>query len=201
MTNAALDHLAEQFLAQNAPLRFEVVITPPDLEAVYRLRYQEVMERGWGKPEDFPDGMEQDEHDLDAIQIAIWDGAELIGTARLILPVPDQPLPVEAAFDVTIEPRAQVVYLSRIVIAPAYRGKAGHLLMMGLLGKAWQAIRLRGFQHLCGVIAENMIRYFRILGVQVVPLGQPREFWGEKRFACYIDMAETARKLKPPMPD
>src|SRR5262249_42112316 len=149
-------------------------------EAVYRLRYEEVIERGWAQPADYPDGLERDQDDEEAAQIALWDGDVLAGTARLIFPVPDQPLPVETSFNIVIEPRHQVVYLSRILIAPPYRGKGQHRFLLGLLGMSWIELRGRGFRHICGVFAEAVMPTFQSVGVQIAPLGAPQDFLGEK---------------------
>jgi N-acyl-L-homoserine lactone synthetase len=191
----ALDNFARQFVAMNEPLRFGVAQSQSEREAVYRLRYGEVIERGWSKPSDHPDGMERDKDDDEATQIVMWDGQTLAGTARLIFPVPDRSLPVETTYDIVIEPQHQVVYLSRVLVAPPYRGKGQHNLLLGLLGKSWIEIRARGFQHLCGVFAEAVMPTFQKVGVQIVPLGTPQDFLGEKRYACYIDMLQTAKSL------
>src|SRR3990170_2028423 len=53
---ARTDALAAQLIARAAPLMFSVAQSPAEREAVYRLRYSIVVEKGWARPEDFPDG-------------------------------------------------------------------------------------------------------------------------------------------------
>lgn len=48
--------------------------------------------------------LEQDPYDGAALHICAWGEDELIGTVRVILPVEARPLPVEAAFGLTVDP-------------------------------------------------------------------------------------------------
>lgn len=191
----ALDNIASRFIAMNAALRFGVAQSPTERDATFRLRYQEVIERGWSKPDDYPDGRERDEYDDDASHIAAWEGDTLVGCARLIFPTPDRLLPIESSFNIVVEPRHQVVYLSRVLVAPAYRGKGHHHIMLGLLGMSWLELRAKGFRHLCGVFSDTVMPVFQNVGVHVVPLGAPQDYLGETRHACYIDMRQTAQSL------
>ncbi|MFN8376320.1 MAG: GNAT family N-acyltransferase [Anaerolineae bacterium] len=189
-----VDAFAQGAFVMNAPLQFRAAQSPAERDAIYHLRYLEVTTRGWSKPEDYPNQLETDEHDAAAVHVAAWDGETLAGCARLIFPVPDAPLPIETSFDVLIEPRQQVVYLSRVLIAPAYRGK-GPQLLLGLLGLSWLEIRARGYSHLCGAFAEAVLPVFKQVGASITPLGLPQEFLGETRYACNIDMLKTAQGL------
>src|SRR5262249_40989092 len=95
-----VDAFARHTLSRLAPLAFGVARSPAELEAVYRLRYEVVMDQGWAKPEGFPDGLERDAFDERALQIVVWDGSELVGTTRLVAPKAGCRLPTEEAFDV-----------------------------------------------------------------------------------------------------
>src|SRR4051812_45866490 len=101
---ARADALATDVLARLAPLRYEVARTAAECEAAYRLRYRAIVERGWRTPADFPDGIERDAYDAEAIHILGWDGAVPIATLRLVCPVLGRQLPTEAAFDLIVEP-------------------------------------------------------------------------------------------------
>jgi N-acyl-L-homoserine lactone synthetase len=190
-----LDKLAPRLITMNESLSFRAAQTQAEREATYRLRYQEVIERGWSKPEDHPDHMEHDEDDIHASHITAWDDQTLAGCARLVFPSSERLLPVETAFNIIIEPAHQVVYLSRMLIAPAYRGKGQHSLLLGLLAMSWQEVRAKGFHHLCGVFSEAVMPTFEKVGIQMVLLGKPQDFAGEIRRACYIDMCRTAQAL------
>lgn len=195
---SAVDQLALRAIAMNPALRFGVARSPDERDAIFRLRYQEVVERGWSKPDEYPDGRECDEHDDDASQIGAWEGDTLAGCARLIFPAAGHALPIETSFNIIIEPQNEVVYLSRILIAPAYRAKQGHHLLLGLLGASWLELRAKGFYHLCGAFSESVLPVFQQVGAHVVSLAV-QDFWGEKRHACYIDMQQTAVSLSKSM--
>lgn len=192
---ARLDSFAHQLIGWNHHLRLEVAQTEAARQAAYRLRYQEVIERGWAQPADFPDQMEHDEYDDAACQIVVWKHDTLVATARLVFPTLIRLLPVETAFNLVIEPRHQVVYFSRVVIAPGYRMRGIRELLLGILGIGWLEVRQRGFSKLCGAMAESVMPIFRKVGLDVTPLGTSRPFHGEMRYAVYIDMEKTAQRL------
>src|SRR5438034_4927126 len=108
-----LEDVCKLLIAHGEPIRFEVAKSPDELEAVYRLRYREVIERGWAEPNDFPDGLEQDIYDERAIQIAGWHGEALAATIRVVMPNPNHLLPTESAFDLRMEPRGKIVDVGR----------------------------------------------------------------------------------------
>jgi N-acyl-L-homoserine lactone synthetase len=191
----ALDDIAARFVAMNPGLRFGVAQSTDERDAIFHLRYQEVIGRGWSKPDEYPDGQERDEYDDDASLIGAWEGDALAGCARLIFPVADRPLPIESSFNIVIEPRDQVVYLSRILVAPVYRAQGQHHLLLGLLGMSWIELRAKGFYHLCGAFSASVMPVFQKVGVHVVPLGT-QDYLGETRHACYIDMRQTAQSLR-----
>src|SRR5687767_2592938 len=106
---ARTDQVAQRFLAAVAPIELRVAAGPTDLLASFRLRYQAVMERGWMRSEDFPDELERDFFDEDALHILAWDGPLAVGSARVVLPRQGRRLPTEEAFELTVEPQGQVV--------------------------------------------------------------------------------------------
>jgi hypothetical protein len=133
-----LDRIGTLLVAKCAPLQFTKAETPAEREVVFRLRYQAVIEQGWGNPEDFPDGLERDVYDDDAVLFTVWDGQAPAATMRVVFPSPDRPLPTETAFDITIEPLGRVVDTGRTVVHRAYRThRTGLQLMLGLIGACW----------------------------------------------------------------
>src|SRR5438132_2727031 len=77
------DAWSRWLLARAAPICFAIAQTPAEREALYRLRYQTAIGRGWVKPEDFPDGLERDPYDERAVHLAGWDGTVLAASVRL----------------------------------------------------------------------------------------------------------------------
>jgi len=191
---ARMDALAAQIVARAAPIHFGVAQSPAGPKAVYRLRYCVVIERGWAKPEDFPDGLEHDAYDDRAVQLGAWDGEVLAGTARLVLPAPGQPLPTEEAFGLEIGPAGQVVDVGRVCVAPAYRD-AQHRVFWGLLSQAWIEWRVRGFTQACSILTASVARICRRCGLQVVTLGPPRSYWSEVRAPALIRAADSIHTI------
>src|SRR3989304_5818130 len=105
---ARTDALAAQLIARAAPLMFSVAQSRAEREAVYRLRYSIVVEKGWARPADFPDGVERDAYDDTAVQVVAWDDDTLAAATRLVPTAPGHPLPTEEAFGLKIEPRTQM---------------------------------------------------------------------------------------------
>jgi N-acyl-L-homoserine lactone synthetase len=167
-------------------VRFGFARSPAELEAVFRLRYRISIEEGWRRPEDMPDGLERDEYDEEHVaQIAAWDGPRLAGTARVVYPSPDRPLPTEAAFGIVVPPRGRVVDAGRLIVAPEHRD-GEHRILGGLAACIWNAMAARGFQWAAVAISQPMIEFTRALGFDVLTLGDPKRYWGEERFPARL---------------
>jgi N-acyl-L-homoserine lactone synthetase len=177
----ALDRLTQQVLANLAPLRFEAARTAADEDAVLRMRYACVVEMGWRRAEDFPDGRERDEYDDGAAFIVCRDGAALVGTLRLVLPELGRPLPVERDFGIRVEPPGEALDAGRLVIAAGYRGGPGHPVLAGLFCRCWLEARRLGYSRLVAAAPAKTIDLYRDLGLGITVLGPPQAHWGEER--------------------
>jgi hypothetical protein len=184
---AGLDRLSERLLAGAAPLRVAVAGAPGEREAVFRLRYEHVVARGWARPGELPGGLERDAYDEGARQIAAWDGDTLVGTVRLVLPRDGRRLPVEDAYDLAIEPRGRVVDVGRLLIAERYRGEPSHRAWGALFARCWMETRGAGFTVLGGTATAGMVERFRALGLAFEILGPARLYWGEQRHPVRLD--------------
>ena len=191
---ATMDALAARVIALAAPIRFDVVRSAAELGAVYRLRYEVVVGRGWVRPEDFPDQQERDHFDDDATHIVGWDGERLAVVARAVFPAPGRPLPTEAGFALKIEPAGQVVDWSRHIVARAYTDRQ-HRLFAGLLGRSWLEVRARGYARVCGNVTPAMIRVYRRVGIRLTILGPARPYWGEERYPVLFDVEGSVPSL------
>jgi hypothetical protein len=177
---AGMASLATQLIARAEPLRFQVARSHDELEVVYRLRHDQAVARGWIAAGDFPDGLERDEDDDQAVTITAWDGDTLAATARLVPPVHGRLLPTERAFDLRIEPRGQVVDSGRLAICS--RSRLGqHRVFLGLVARVWLEMHALGFAQSCGVVSRAMERLYRVCGLQLTILGAPRVYWSEER--------------------
>jgi hypothetical protein len=192
---ARADAFAVEVLTRAAPLRFGVAQAPAELEAVYRLRYRVVVQRGWANPEQFPDGLERDDYDDEAIQIVAWDGAALAGTTRLVLPSPGRPLPAEKAFGLEIKSGGKVLDIGRTCRAPDCND-TGHRVLWGILSQAWLEARARGFGEICGIFTPAVTRLYRSLGFKVEIRGAARQYWGQRRYPVLVRPAESIDSLR-----
>jgi N-acyl-L-homoserine lactone synthetase len=188
------DDLARGMVRAAAPLRLSVTQSLEELTAVYGLRYEVIVARGWARPEDLPDGLERDNYDDRAVHIAAWDGTQIAATSRLVLPMPDLLLPTERAFEVKIKPHEQVVDMGRQIVARAY-SNVQHLVFAALLGQTWLEMRARGFTLVCGDFSPVVTRLYRLMGFQVAQVGPTREFWGEERFPIVVDVVGSVPAL------
>jgi N-acyl-L-homoserine lactone synthetase len=189
-----VDNLSRGFIDSVDTIRFDTARSDSDRESVYRLRYQVVVERGWVSPADFPDGLERDHYDANAIHIIGWDGNLVAATSRLVLPRPGEVLPTEEAFNIQIEPRGRVTDMGRQIVAREY-SSIRHKVFAALLAKTWLEIRGYGYSLVCGDFSPTVMRLYRMMGFDVKQLGSTHKFWGEERAPIMVDIANSASAL------
>ena len=173
------DALAGRLLAWLEPLRFAPAGGGPEREAAYRLRHQAVAEVGMADPAGFPDGMERDAYDEDAVQVLAWDGPKPVATCRLVFPAAGRPMPAEEVFGPIPEAEGAVEW-GRVTVDSALRGEGGRIFM-GLAARGWFAMRARGRSTAMGVTPRRLVTLFRALGFPVTVLGEPKVHWGVER--------------------
>jgi N-acyl-L-homoserine lactone synthetase len=189
-----LDQLAHGLIESIDALRFDIARDDSQREAVYRLRYQTVIERGWAQPGEMPDGREHDHYDDKAIHIVGWDGNKLATTSRIVLPEDGLILPTEEAFHIQVEPRGQVADMGRQIVAREY-SSIKHKVFAALLAKTWLEIRAHGYSLVCGDFSPAMMRLYRIMGFDIKQLGPAKSFWGEERAPIVVNVAQAMLAL------
>jgi len=188
------DELSRRAVEAAAPLRLEIVDEPAVLEAIYRLRYQVVVERGWARPEDLPGGREVDDFDEMALHLAAWDGEQLAATSRIVLPANGLVLPTERAFGMRFEPHGQVADMGRQIVARPYSG-IQHVVFGALLAQTWLEVHSRGLTYVGGDFTPAVTRLYRLMGFDVQQLGPARTYWSEERFPIVVDIAKSVPAL------
>src|SRR5689334_4026090 len=83
-----IERVMARLLEQAQPITFRVAASDAEKEVTYRLRYEAIMERGWARPEDFPDGLECDSYDERAVHVIGWYGETPVTTGRIVFPEP-----------------------------------------------------------------------------------------------------------------
>jgi N-acyl-L-homoserine lactone synthetase len=189
-----VDAVARHVVERARPVRFARVRGVGTLDAVLRLRFRTVVEEGWAPAGEFPDGVERDGYDDEALHIAGWQGRRLAAAARIVLPRPGRLLPTEETFSLEIEPRGKVVDWSRLVVAPPFRG-SGRRVLHGLLGACWLETRSHGYAAVCAADSPAMIRLYRSLGFEISVLGASQAHWREERFPVRFEVADSHGSL------
>jgi N-acyl-L-homoserine lactone synthetase len=181
----ALDRLSSRLLTAAPGLRVAVARTDAEREAAFRLRHEQVAT--WNGSAS--SGLQRDAYDADALHVCAWLAGALVGTMRVVLPAPDRPLPVEAAFGLTVEPRGAVAEAGRLVIAAAHRGDPAHTAWGALFARAWLEMRARDYAVLAGAATPRMVERLRGLGLPFEILAPARAYWGEDRHPVRLDPA------------
>jgi hypothetical protein len=180
---AVLDRRAGE-LAAAAGVRLGVADSPAELIAAYRLRARETGTTPTVQSD--PDAF-----DARALQICAWDGETLVGTLRLVLPVPGKRLPLEQEFGLAVEPAGEVVELCAPLVTPEWSGQPRRRVEDGLVAQAWFETRARDYRVMAAAVSPQLAARYGALGLGVEPLARLGD-----RSAVRLDPA--ARKGAPP---
>ncbi len=191
----SLDSLAKRTLDALMPLSFSVARTPVEIDTVLRMRYECVIEMGWAKPDDYPDGRERDEYDDGATFIVGRDREAIIAIARVVSPVPGELLPAEREFQMEVAPPGRPVEIGRVVVPAQYRGGRSHLILAGLFARSWLVAHELGYDRIVSMAAPAVIDLYRGLGLTVSVLTAPKLSWGEER--SLIEISATESNVQP----
>ena len=189
---AIADRVARGVIA-SVPQRLAAATAEAERESIFRLRYQTVIELGWATPEELPEGLEKADDDDEAVQVGAWEGEELVGAARVMLPDGEKPLPIERDFG--IEAGNREVEVGRTVIVPRLRGATGHGLIIALFAQCWLEMRARDYIDLLSAVPPRMIEVYRSIGFKITELAGGREHWGEERIPVRFDVLGSAARL------
>jgi N-acyl-L-homoserine lactone synthetase len=188
------DKLASGIVDSAYPIIFNVAQNNLEREAVYRLRYEVVVDRGWKLPDELPDGMESDHYDSKAIHVVGWDGNTLAATSRLVLPELGAILPTEEGFHLQVEPSGRVADIGRQIVARNY-SSIRHKVFAALLAKTWLEMRAHGYSLVCGDFSPTVMRLYRMMGFNITQLGPAQKFWGDERAPILVDIAASVSVL------
>jgi N-acyl amino acid synthase of PEP-CTERM/exosortase system len=127
--NALSSQASSQASRQVAPTR------PGRLQRAFELRYQVYcVECSFLAPEDYPDGVESDEHDASAAHFYAFDADdELVGYVRLVRPGVDGLFPIQKRSALSVEGAAlpapgESAEISRLMVRGDYRRRRGDRL-------------------------------------------------------------------------
>jgi N-acyl-L-homoserine lactone synthetase len=189
-----LDAMARQLVARAAPVHFELARSQEERAAVFRLRFETVVKQGWATQAAFPEGLERDTYDDQAVLVVGWDGGTLAATARLVFPEPSRPMPLEQEFELSTELPGGTVDLGRAIVTAPYRSRR-HTVFTALLARCWLEVRAQGLHRVCGASPPAWLERYRQVGLPVRVLGPPRQYWGEERYPLFLDGVELAHAV------
>ena len=176
--------------------RFTIASDDEDRAQAFRLRAQAVIEQGWARADELPDGLERDAYDDHAIHLLGWDEGVAIATGRLVLP--PHPLPTEDLCALTIEPRGGVVDVGRMAVARSHQSHR-HAVFLALLARLYAEVRQRDYAAGCGLVSARARSLMRLLGLPLEVLGDERSHWGELRVPVrFAITGEVARRAAGP---
>ena len=95
-------------------------------------------------------------------------------------PDPTERLPVEAVFELVVEPLRSA---RPSIVCWCDRATEARAVTSALLCCAWQELGRRGSQSASAIATEPVMRLLRALGLELTVLGGPRLYWGEERYA------------------
>ena len=189
---SVLDLTCEHILESAAPLRVEPARSAAERDAAHHLRYQCVVDEGWADASEFPDAAERDAYDDHAVQLCAWEGSELAGVVRLVVPCPGLTLPIEKEFGVKLDPPGEVVDGGRLVLAPKHRAELSQRVLAALFSRCWLIAREQGLRRFASAASDRVIRLYRHSGMRIEVLGEPRTYWGEERRPFLLTGADPA---------
>jgi hypothetical protein len=169
------------------PWTFDLAESPSDRDEVLRMRYRCVIEEGWARPEDHPDGREHDEDDEGALFVVCRDGASMIGSMRIVLPRAGRLLPIEREFGIRARPVGGVFEVGRLIVDPVARSGRSPLIMAGLSGRGWIEALARGLRRGLATATPEVVDLYRSVGLRVSVLGPARSYWGLRRAPIQVE--------------
>ena len=199
--------------------RHGIAATADEATTAFHLRYRVYdQETGW-LVGDAASETERDADDDHAAQCLLYHrpSSQAVGTARLILPVVDEPfcgLPARRlapALDALAEdalPRSTTAEISRFTIIPEFRRRSGDglygmgsdlrrsipYMMLGLMTALLEAAVEHNMTHICAVIDPALIRLLRSLGINFNAVGSPVDFHGPRQ-PVYFEITVMAAAM------
>jgi N-acyl amino acid synthase of PEP-CTERM/exosortase system len=200
--------------------------TPVLLDLVHRIRYQVYcIENAFEDPAENLGGREVDADDDRAAHVLLRhrQSGEAAGTARVIFPDPQRPLPIERVLDLggrrsfSRLPANSMGEVSRFAVSKAFRRRLGEdryadvglsargaltnrrvmpFITFGLLRGIVAICLQRGLNHITAVMEPPLIRLLTRFGLDFQPIGGLVEYHGQRQpcVARLHDLIDRARQ-------
>lgn len=194
---------AAAIAAARAEFAVRLADTPELIREAYRLRYQVYcVERGF--LEGF-EGLESDGYDTHSKHVVLCrrSTGQVIGTVRLVLPVPARPLdsfPVQHVCDPSLLqhlPFKATGEVSRFAISKEWFGAHRSTAGFARLGLVQGLIRLStdvGVTHWCVVMERSLLRLLQSTAIHFLPLGPLVDYHGLRQPA-HIEVSKMLDRV------
>jgi N-acyl amino acid synthase of PEP-CTERM/exosortase system len=178
------------------------------LKSAFELRYQVYcIECSFLSPEDYPDGVESDEHDDGAAHFYAFDADdELVGYVRLVRPGADALFPIQKRCTLSVDgaalpPVGESAEISRLMVRGDYRRRRGDRLsgvtakqnnavfagdrrceapqiLLGLYRQMYAYSREHGIRHWYAAMERPLARSLLRLDFAFRPIGPQTDYYG-----------------------
>ena len=208
--------LTAAILAARSELQVQVADTSALIREAHRLRYQVYsLERGYlvGQDRARQEKLEIDDYDAHSshVVLRIRDSGEVIGTARLILPLPghDRPghrsFPLQNVCDPALFrqlPTRGTAEVSRFAVSKERRGlstTSTGLSRLALVRGLVQLSQTEGVTHWCATMERTLLRLLRASGIHFRDMGPVVDYYGPRQPAfCHVGaMLERMAQEQP----
>ena len=203
-------------LAARSELQVQVADTPALVREAHRLRYQVYsLERGYlvGQDKARQEKLEVDGYDAHSSHVVLRmrDSGEVIGTARLILPLPghDRPghrsFPLQSVCDPALFqqlPARGTAEVSRFAVSKERRGLSAastSLSRLALVRGLVQLSQMEGVTHWCATMERTLLRLLRASGIHFRDMGPVVDYYGPRQpaFCNVASMLERMAQEQP----
>ena len=161
------------------------VTSEKELNDVFKVRYKVYcLERGYERPEDYPNGFESDEYDPYSIHFIVYVNSLPIGTARLILRNPFD-LPIERHCNVDIKSicadPGKVVEISRLAVSSEVTKGCSikkTAIMFNLIREIYHTTQCLNIEYVVAAMGQGLERILKKCGIMFIKIGDPVEYHG-----------------------
>lgn len=190
-----LQELANELISKGHPVHFSRAETQEQQSAIFAQRCSIILSRGWAEASEFPNDLERDEYDDDAVQIQGRFEQSLVASARLILPPINRPLPVEANHGIELKPAGEYAEIGRTIVCTKDTRLPRQRLFAALLGFALMQMTDASCFRAVASANRSVLRLYRRLGIAAEILGPSVDVGGEERFPVSFDVLSSAKQV------
>jgi N-acyl-L-homoserine lactone synthetase len=168
-------------------LTFGTAETDAERRAAYELRYTAIVESRWKRPDSFPERIERDADDEDAVHLVSRLSGQVVGTMRLIVePSRVGELLRQHELD-QLYHAGDTMFVGRLTVARPHRSRSREVTV-GLYAELIRVASERGIRRAITFLAENAVRFYRRQGFPLKLVGPPREDTGVERRPAVFDV-------------